>query len=132
MGGGLGRHLQPAARDHFSLRGTVELAQERYAYYDDGQRRGSWSRTRTQVGSSHCLVQDTDACCHCVVCGGLLRPQGVLFRIEITANGMRRLRGDDVLRALDANGWIRYSGPLYRGVTVDDAGDIVMTVTAQP
>ena len=56
----------------------------------------------------------------------------MIFRIEITANGMRRLRGDDVLRALDANGWIRYSGPLNRGVTVDEDGDIVMTVTAQP
>ena len=56
----------------------------------------------------------------------------MIFRIEITAKGMCRLRGDNVLRALDANGWIRYSGPLNRGVTVDEDGDIVMTVTAQP
>lgn len=56
----------------------------------------------------------------------------MIFRIEITAKGMRLLRGDNVLRALDANGWIRYSGPLNRGVTVDEDGDIVMTVTAQP
>ena len=45
MGAGLGRHLQPAARDHFSFRGTVELARERYGYYDDGQRLGSYCKT---------------------------------------------------------------------------------------
>ena len=38
MGGRFGRHLQPAAGDHFSLRGSVALARERYGYFDDGLR----------------------------------------------------------------------------------------------
>ena len=35
----LGRHLQPAARDHFSLRGSIPLAHERYGWWSDGLRR---------------------------------------------------------------------------------------------
>ena len=61
-----------------------------------------------------------------------MRPPGVLFRIEFTAGGWRRLKGDQVLRALDNSGWIRYSGPLHRGVTRDEDGDIMMTVTEEP
>ena len=62
----------------------------------------------------------------------ITRPAGVLFRSEITAGGWRRLTSDQALRALDGNGWIRYSGPLHRGVTQDENGDIMMTVTEEP
>ena len=32
----LGRHLEPGAREYYSLRGSPEEAEERYRYYDDG------------------------------------------------------------------------------------------------
>ena len=40
----------------------------------------------------------------------------MVFRIQIAAEGMRRFKEDGVLRALDAPGWVRYSGPLNLGV----------------
>ena len=62
MGGGLGRHLQPAVAGSFFIqRDGGACTKNDMRYYDDGQRRGSLSRTPTQVGSRHCLVQDTES-----------------------------------------------------------------------
>ena len=84
------------------------------------------------MGCGHCLLFNSNAKCQYNVCVVITRPAGVLFRIEITAGGWHRLTSDQVLRALDNNGWIRYSGPLHRGVTQDENGDIMMTVTEEP
>ena len=47
VGEQLGRHLQPAASDHFSLRGTAVAAHERYMWWEDGARHG--------LSVSHCV-----------------------------------------------------------------------------
>ena len=50
VGEQLGRHLQPAASDHFSLRGTAAAAHDRYMWWEDGARHGVSGRMSQWFG----------------------------------------------------------------------------------
>ena len=126
-GAQLGRHLQPAAGEHFSLRPSRQAAEERYEWWPDGLRHGSCVSMRRSYP-----IEMAVAVWRFVLVSMLLhnRPAGVMFQVELSAEGLRVFQRDGLLTVVGRDGWLRFSGSLRVGTTCDVNEVVLMTVTA--
>jgi hypothetical protein len=58
------------------------------------------------------------------------RPAGVMFQVELSAEGLRVFQRDSLLTVVGRDGWLRFSGSLRVGTTCDVNEVVLMTVTA--
>ena len=96
----LGRHLEPGAREYYSLRGSPEEAEERDRRYDDGTScLGVYLKVHMCIYIYIFKLSLRKQWCElfvrfisCILDAVCLRPVGVLFRITLIATGLQWLQ----------------------------------------